>query len=121
MNRLVSPLSGKLYLHQSAARAGKLAALPGRWALGQGDALTLHAGQAGALRIEQGRLWLTFDNAGQDLRVRAGDHFISRGESLCLSPGDAVVVEPLGSVHAASACFRWDPVAAARCLPAGQA
>jgi hypothetical protein len=72
------------------AARGRLEGLPGCWKLGAGKALTVHARQAGLLRIAHGRAWLTFHNAAQDLRVRAGDHFLSCGESLSLSPGEAV-------------------------------
>ena len=62
-------------------------------------------------------VWATFNKAGQDLRVRAGDHFLSRGESLSLSAGEAVVMESYGVGHASSAYFSWEPAAAASAVP----
>lgn len=96
----------------SDAIAGRLEGLPGCWKLDTGRALTLHARQAGALRIADGRVWLTFNNAGQDLSVRAGDHFLSRGESLSLLAGEAVVMESWGLGHAPSVWFSWEPAVA---------
>ena len=111
--------SGDHYLQQATdATTGRLESLAGCWKLGAGRALTVHAGQAGVLRIAHGRVWVTFSNAGNDLRVRAGDHFLSRGESLPLSAGEAVVMESYGVGHAASAYFSWEPALAARAVPA---
>lgn len=72
-----------------------------------GHALTLRARQAGVLRIVQGRVWITFSHADQDLRVRAGDHFFSAGQSLPLSAGDAVVMEPWGAGGEGDATARF--------------
>lgn len=94
------------FFHQTAALSS------GDWKLGAGHALALHARQAGVLSIRHGRVWLTFNNAGQDLRVRAGDHFLSRGESLSLSAGESVVLESFGIGQTPSACFSWDPAQA---------
>lgn len=80
--------------------------------LGAGRALTFHARQAGVLSIRHGRVWLTFNNAEQDLRVRAGDHFLDRGESLSLSAGESVVMESFGLGQTPSACFGWEPAQA---------
>ncbi len=86
--------SGDHYLPQASdATTNQVEGLAGCWKLGAGRALTVHASQAGVLRIAHGRVWLTFSNAGHDLRVRAGDHFLSRGESLSLAGGEAVVME----------------------------
>lgn len=82
--------------------------------LGAGRALTLHARHAGMLSIQHGRVWLTFNNAGQDLRVRAGDHFLNCGESLSLPAGGTVVIESYGLGHAPSAYFSWGPAPASR-------
>ncbi|MDB5928380.1 MAG: hypothetical protein JWR60_87 [Polaromonas sp.] len=93
------------------AKAGE--GLPGSWKLAAGQALTLHARQAGLLRITHGRVWATFDHAEDPLRGRTGDHFLSRGESLPLAPGESLVVEPFGIGHASPAYFTWEasPVA----------
>lgn len=111
--------SGDHYLQQATdATSGRVEALSGCWKLAAGRALTVHASQAGVLRIAHGRVWVTFNNAGQDLRVRAGDHFLSRGESLSLSSGEAVLMESYGVGHASSAYFSWEPAAAASAVPA---
>ena len=86
--------------------------LSGYCKLKAGHALTLHARQTGVLRITRGRVWLTFDINGPDLRARTGDHFLSSGESLQLSSGEAVVMEPYGLGHATLAYYSWEPAAA---------
>ncbi len=91
------------------ASAGELAAY---WRLGAGRAATLRVREPGVLRIKRGRVWATFENAQQDVRVRAGDHFLARGESLDLLPGQTVVIESLGSKPSAAALFSWDPAGA---------
>jgi len=119
MDHAIAHHSGDHYLPQATdAAAARAEGLPGCWKLGAGRVLTLHARQAGVLRIAHGRVWVTFNNAGDDLRVRAGDHFLSRGESLSLSPGEAVVMESFGVGHASSAYFNWEPAAAPYAVPA---
>ncbi|MHB1249902.1 MAG: DUF2917 domain-containing protein [Polaromonas sp.] len=103
---------GRCLRQPGDATAGRLDGRPGAWKLGAGRALTLHARQGGVLRIAHGRVWLTFNKAGQDTRVRAGDHFLSRGESLPLLAGQAVVMESWGLGHAPSAWFSWEPATA---------
>ena len=76
----------------SDATNGQVAGLAGFWKLGAGRALTLRASQAGVLRIAHGRVWATFDSASQDIQVRAGDHFLGRGESLALRAGESLVI-----------------------------
>ncbi len=118
MDHAIAHHSGDHYLPQATdAAAARAEGLPGCWKLGAGRVLTLHARQAGVLRIAHGRAWVTFNKA-DDLRVRAGDHFLSRGESLPLSAGDAVVMESFGVGHASSAYFNWEPAAATRPVPA---
>ena len=86
--------------------------LSGYCKLEAGHALTLHARQAGVLRITRGRVWLTFNLTEKDAGARTGDHFLSRGESLQLAAGEAVVMEPYGLGHAPSAYYSWEPAAA---------
>lgn len=100
------------------ATSGPLEVLANGCKLAAGRALTFHARHAGVLSIQQGRVWLTFNNAGQDLRVRAGDHFLSRGESLSLLAGESVVMESWGLGHAPSAWFSWEPAAAGSAVAA---
>ena len=105
--------AGDRFLQQATdATTGQVDGLAGFWKLGAGRALTLHATQAGVLRIAHGRVWATFDSASQDIQVRAGDHFLSRGESLTLKAGESIVMESFSAGHAASAYFSWEPTAA---------
>ncbi|RYX92829.1 MAG: DUF2917 domain-containing protein [Comamonadaceae bacterium] len=96
----------------SEAVTGFVNTLPGCWKLAAGRALTVRAAQAGMLRIAHGRVWATFDLAEGDSRVRAGDHFLSRGESLELQAGQSLVIESYGSGQPTSAYFSWEPAAA---------
>jgi Protein of unknown function (DUF2917) len=98
--------------HQSGALPA--ATLSGYCKLEAGHALTLRARRAGVLRITHGRVWLTFNIAEKGLGARTGDHFLSRGESLQLAAGEAVVMEPYGSGHVPSAYYSWEAAAASR-------
>lgn len=109
--------SGEHYLQADATQVDGLA---GVWKLAAGSALRLHAGQAGSLRIAHGRIWATFDDACLDGRSRAGDHFLSRGESIALAPGQTLVIEPFGLGHASSAYFSWLPAAVPQSQPQGR-
>jgi len=105
--------AGDRFLQQATdATTGQVDGLAGFWKLGAGRALTLHATHAGVLRIAHGRVWATFDAASQDIQVRAGDHFLGRGESLTLKAGESLVMESFSAGHAASAYFSWEPVVA---------
>ena len=101
-------------LQQAPDATGRVEGLTGCWKLAAGRALSLRAGQAGVLRIAHGRVWATFDHADQRRSTRAGDHFLSRGESLSLLPGESLVLEPFGMGHAPSAYFSWEPARASR-------
>ncbi|MFC5522841.1 DUF2917 domain-containing protein [Polaromonas jejuensis] len=115
MDHATSHHSSDHYLQQATdATTGRVEGLPGCWKLGAGRALTLHASQAGELRIAHGRVWVTFNNAGQDLSVRAGDHFLSRGDGLFLRAGESLVMESFGIGHVPSAYFSWEPARASR-------
>jgi hypothetical protein len=83
-----------------------------------GRAITVQAHQAGALRIVQGRVWMTFSHADRDRRVPAGDHFLECGESLPLSAGQAVVMESWGGDDETPACVRWEATTATSARPA---
>ena len=115
--RFFTGLAGWLALAQSLPSRPK-SWLDGDVRLPAGRALTLQARQAGVLRIMQGRVWITFSHADQDLRVRAGDHFCSAGERLPLSAGDTVVMEPWGKKERrdAPARFLWEPATMVRVL-----
>lgn len=79
--------------------------------LAAGRAVTVKAGQAGVLRMAQGRVWVTFCDAAHDSKVRAGDYFVDRGEGLPLLPGQSVVMEAFDGGNQASAFFTWEPLA----------
>ncbi|MES2415316.1 MAG: DUF2917 domain-containing protein [Pseudomonadota bacterium] len=105
----VSPVVHYLQ-HAADAGTGQVVGLAGCWKLSHGSALTLLAGQAGKLRIAHGRVWITFDDAGQDSVVRAGDHFLEAGESIALAAGRSLVMESFVSGQATAAYFTWEPV-----------
>lgn len=90
-----------------------LSGLSGNWTLEAGRAITLRVVQPGALRIAQGRLWVTFDDAGLDSRVHAGDYFLSAGDSLQLATGQTLVMESFAAGVASAAHFLWTPAASA--------
>lgn len=82
----------------------------GNWAIKTGQALTLHPRTAGVLRVRAGRIWLTQDGphahgAGQ----AAGDQFLESGASVCLLPGQRVVLEAWPQAAGCGTWFAWDP------------
>ena len=74
-----------------------------------GQAVTLRAKTLSFLRIAHGRVWVTVTDVGAYSRVMAGDHFLSRGDSLTLLPGQELVMEPFGRGEKTSAQFSWGP------------
>ena len=58
-----------------------------------GRALTLTFKAPALLTIGHGSAWITFANAACDVSARAGDHFLSEGQSLQMRAGQAVVLE----------------------------
>ena len=78
-----------------------------------GRATTLRAKELSVLRITHGRVWATLTDVGPYSRVQGGDHFLSRGESLTLLPGQQLVMESFGIGHAATASFSWENACAA--------
>ena len=79
-------------------------------------AVTLRAKAISVLRIAHGRVWVTVTDIGPYScygRVIAGDHFLSRGDSLTLLPGQELVMEPFGRGEKTSAQFSWGPPGAA--------
>ena len=75
--------------------------------LAAGQAVTLRAKALSVLRIAHGRVWVTVTDVGACSRVMAGDHFLSRGDSLTLLPGQELVLEPFGRGEKTSAQFSW--------------
>ncbi|MES2943026.1 MAG: DUF2917 domain-containing protein [Pseudomonadota bacterium] len=87
-----------------------------------GHAITLRAKKLSVLRITHGRVWATLTDVGPYSRVTSGDHFLSRGESLTLLPGQSLVMESFGIGHAAPAQFSWEtPGIAAVAVPVAKA
>ena len=73
------------------------------------QAITLRAKALNVLRIAHGRVWVTVTDVGPYSRVMAGDHFLSRGDSLTFLPGQELVMEPFGRGEKTSAQFIWGP------------
>lgn len=118
-----TPLQGRtapVVVSGKAPENTRLDALAGCWKLAPEQALTLQAPEAGVLRIAHGRVWVTFDHADDRASLRAGDYFLSRGQSLVLQAGESLVMESFGAGHAASAYFSWEPVPALRPAAAAQ-
>ena len=78
-----------------------------------GQAVKLRARALSVLRIAHGRVWVTVTDVGPYSRVMAGDHFLSRGDSLTLLAGQELVLEPFGRGEMTSARFSWGPPGAA--------
>ena len=122
LENVMSNLQAFFFAQQNAGFSSQVSSLNSRPAsdctLQAGQALTLQARQAGVLHIMQGRVWITFSHADRDHRVPAGDHFLGAGESLRLSAGQAVVMEPWGEGGETLAYFSWEPATATRAMPA---
>ena len=80
----------------------------GAWQLEAGHAISLRASSASVLRIRQGRVWVT-----RDATVHSGseDLVLAPGESLAVSGGERIVMEPWDGN---GATYTWDAVAVAR-------
>jgi hypothetical protein len=74
-----------------------------------GQAVKLRARKLSVLRIAHGRVWATLSDIGPYSRVMGGDHFLSRGESITLLPGQELVMEAFGRGEKTSAQFSWGP------------
>ena len=93
-----------------------------------GQAMTVRVRESGVLRIQQGRLWLTFSpangngNGDNDCCPPAGDYFLERGDGLPLAAGQIVVIEmwakaaPSEQSAAAPARVSWEADAPRRSL-----
>ena len=93
-----------------------------------GQAMTVRVRESGVLRIQQGRLWLTFSpangngNGDSDRCPPAGDYFLERGDGLPLAAGQIVVIEmwakaaPSEQNAAAPARVSWEADAPRRSL-----
>lgn len=98
----------------AAASVRPAPSLSGYCLLEAGRAVTLQARHAGVLRVTRGRVWLTFNPGARDPSAHTGDHFLSRGESLSLAAGEALVMEAYGPADAPSAYYSWEPAQARR-------
>ena len=94
----------------SSATLARPAAVPpavrrGAWQLEAGHAISLRASSASVLRIRQGRVWIT-----RDATVHSGseDLVLAPGESLAVSRGERIVMEPWDGN---GATYSWDAVA----------
>lgn len=74
----------------------------GAWQLNAGQALSLRASSDSVLRIRQGRVWLTRDATAQ---WGSEDIVLAPGESLTVSAGQRIVMEPW-DCHGAT--YTWD-------------
>ena len=93
-----------------------------------GQAMTVRVRESGVLRIQQGRLWLTFSpangngNGDSDRCPPAGGYFLERGDGLPLAAGQIVVIEmwakaaPSEQNVAAPARVSWEADAPRRSL-----
>lgn len=116
------PLAGAVrtarFSSQARSSSGSRPAIS--YTLPAGQAMTVQARESGVLRVDQGRLWVTFSDASLDHSVAAGDHFVGFGESLRLSAGQTVVMESWPEAAAggaaAPACVSWEAAAPLRPL-----
>ena len=83
--------------------------LAGAWKLVPEHAVTLNPGQAGVLRVTQGRAWVTLDGPHQGPANDWGDIVLQCGQQITLLPGQHVVLEPYGDAVNQSAYFSWEP------------
>lgn len=82
----------------------------GNWAIKAGKGLSLYPRTPGVLRVRSGRIWLTQDaphRFGAD--HSGGDEFLEAGASVCLQPGQHVVLEAWPRTDGDSTWFAWDP------------
>ena len=80
--------------------------------LAPGHARLLRASRASVLRIEEGRVWLTFTQRANHAAANGptGDCFLSKGDSVRLATGQPVVIEPFGPQPAAA--YSWQTASA---------
>ena len=84
-------------------------AISGFWKLASGQALSLQPRQAGLLRVAQGQMWVTLGLAPHGAGNELGDYFLRVGEQLAISPGQKLVLEPLGRAQQQAVYFDWTP------------
>ena len=74
----------------------------GAWQLAAGQAMSLTARGASVLRVRQGRIWITCDATA---RHGSEDLVLAPGETLAVSAGQRVVMEPWDGF---GATYSWD-------------
>lgn len=93
----------------------------GNWAIKTGRALTLSPQTAGVLRVRSGRIWLTQQGPHRfGAEHRGGDEFLEAGASVCLLPGQQVVLEAWPRDGECGTWFAWDPKPACGVLAVAQ-
>ncbi|HEY0202502.1 MAG TPA: DUF2917 domain-containing protein [Burkholderiaceae bacterium] len=90
---------------------GPASASAGCWRLEPGRAMRLSPAEAALLRVEQGRVWATFDGPHQGPLNDLGDLVIGAGEALHVAPRQRLVVEPFDTTPGAPPVrLRWEAV-----------
>ena len=98
-----------------AGDCAQAASQPGSFRLAASQAVRMRARQAGRLRVMQGPVWLTFDNAAHDASVQAGDHVLSAGDSVLLRAGQSMVMQAWA--RQGQAQVQWEAAPVAKALP----
>ena len=98
-----------------ASDCAQAASQPGSCRLAAGQAVRMRARQDGRLRVMQGPVWLTFDNAAHDASVQAGDHVLSAGDSVLLRAGQSMVMQAWA--RQGQAQVQWEAAPVAKALP----
>lgn len=78
------------------------------WILAAGQVLSLRPRDAGALRIREGRAWVTLDERPSGHGPDAGDYFLLVGDQLAVASGRHLVLESLDQDVLS---FEWLPLA----------
>jgi hypothetical protein len=79
--------------------------LPGTWKLAAGCAMTLQPRETGVLHIASGRVWVTCDGPHEGALNDLGDHILNAGDQMRLRAGKHWVIEAWSG--GAPAYFNW--------------
>lgn len=94
--------------HHFSPQPAVLAA-PAGSVLAPGRALGMRPAKPVVLQIESGLLWVTLGEPDAGAPAVSGDRFLGPGDSLRISAGARVVMEPVATVHgAAPVHFQWN-------------
>ena len=91
-------------------RSDQQAPRPGSWLVPPGVAVTLRPAETGVLRVAGGGLWATLDGPHEGPANDRGDLILCPGDSIRVSAGQRLVLEPLRAKVAAR--ISWDPLPA---------